>query len=560
MAINVTSGNADDNKQRNGNRCDVTNSSGIPYVVVENQTDESIDVWKADGTVPTSFSEQDAGSKPSASVYGSCDAAISSDDIIHISYMRDNGKTSSLRYVTFDTGTDTFSGDTSVIADIGADPGSINNLYTSIHVDHNDIPIIIYTEYRTNMGTDFFTIFGLSRHGGSWDATGDQIEGVNNGVDCVAPSSACDASGLSVVSYINSTDNDVGTAISNSNNFTSFTIHDIDTDASQTSTEQQTCICVNSAGDHFVTYEDHSDGFIYLIRHDVDDAWTTWQARVTGSATGINPSMVADGTDLHLFFEDGSNDISYEKVTGGTVFEGDSTLETGTYNTAKTKWGYWVDNDSTGSLITQTTYCVDGSDAAATDPDGVWTDETNSDDCDIDTDATTASTGSSASNYIQIEGTAAPASGDDIIGAIGRIHNGTDWSSFGIISPPTGGWTYASAQALEVRVYVQLAAPSQLTVQFFADGDAGGTVLGQVGIIYIAFSKVEVALITRAGAVELAYTFADETASTDILWNSLTIAAAVGNIKTVDTIAIANVKTIDGVDIANVASRDTITN
>lgn len=57
MAVNVTSGNTDNNTIVRGARVVVRTSAGIPYVIVENQTDDRIDVWKGDGITPTSFAE-----------------------------------------------------------------------------------------------------------------------------------------------------------------------------------------------------------------------------------------------------------------------------------------------------------------------------------------------------------------------------------------------------------------------------------------------------------------------------------------------------------------------
>jgi hypothetical protein len=130
-----------------------------------------------ESTTPTSFVEQDAGNNPEGSSYGSCSAAIDSTDIIHIAYMYDNGKTSELRYVTFDADgtTDTFAGDAQVIADIGDDPVSIAKLSTAITIDSSDIPHVAYTEFGTDMGTSWSTIKYNNRVGGAWNASSTEI-------------------------------------------------------------------------------------------------------------------------------------------------------------------------------------------------------------------------------------------------------------------------------------------------------------------------------------------------------------------------------------------------
>jgi len=119
MAINVTHDNADTNKIVEGARILVRSPSGYVYVVVENLSDSSIDVYKSDAITPTDFSEQDAGNNPSANVYGSASAAIDSNGIIHIVYMEDDVKTSNLLYIQFDTGDDTFKNGAEIVDDLG---------------------------------------------------------------------------------------------------------------------------------------------------------------------------------------------------------------------------------------------------------------------------------------------------------------------------------------------------------------------------------------------------------------------------------------------------------
>ena len=43
-------------------------------------------------------------------------------------------------------------------------------------------------------------------------------------------------------------------------------------------------------------------------------------------------------------------------LTAGTSWANEVGIETGTYNTAKVKWGFWADNDSAGNLVTKSPY------------------------------------------------------------------------------------------------------------------------------------------------------------------------------------------------------------
>lgn len=133
------------------------------------------------------------------------------------------------------------------------------------------------------------------------------------------------------------------------------------------------------------------------------------------------------------------------------------------------------------------TYYFDASDAAASDPNSVWTGDANAFDGSIGTKASiTGNNGSNSSNYIMAEGTTAP-NGTDVISQVrARIYssgiglagqritaeiytdglaenlgtvNGTindttpDWSTYTTLTTPTGGWTYEKLKSLEVKAY-----------------------------------------------------------------------------------------------------------
>ncbi len=128
----------------------------------------------------------------------------------------------------------------------------------------------------------------------------------------------------------------------------------------------------------------------------------------------------------------------------------------------------------------------DVSDAGPTDPDVRWTNDSNAFDGDGATFARTASIGSSTSNYLEGQGTSAPASGGTIesVQLLLRVSNDNNFvpEALGFrvttdgagetllegartppagvpidvridISAPTGGWTWAKLQALEIRYW-----------------------------------------------------------------------------------------------------------
>ena len=125
------------------------------------------------------------------------------------------------------------------------------------------------------------------------------------------------------------------------------------------------------------------------------------------------------------------------------------------------------------------TYYFDGSDAAASDPDSAWTDETNADDGNVATLASTATNGSESSNYLQIEGTNSPSSGGAITQVRARVNTGSSFLAYSTLSAPAGGWTWEKLQGLEFRAWKEASGPgSGSFLKWYEDGNAGSTSLG----------------------------------------------------------------------------------
>ncbi len=346
-AINVTSGDNDTHTIKQGARAVVRLSNGIPYVIVENITDEQIQVWKGNATTPASFSEPDVGNGPTGTVWGSCSVCVDVNDVIHISYCTDEGKASQLRYVQF--ASDVFLNDAQVIADLEEDPTAITNLQTAIAIDSNNKPHIAFCHYAKTGGNTNYEISYINNVDANWNAgVYYEVEGTGNAKNCKYSDISIDKDNKPVISYSNETDYDVGTAIGNQNDAESFTLQDIDTDLNFS--DPSTSICVDSSGNHYVAYRRQADNLVYIRKHTYGVGWGTWVASTTGSDQGQHPSIVAEGTDIYVFYEGiASNDIVYEKVTGGSSWQGDVTLETGIYRIVKAKWAYAVDRDSGGT-------------------------------------------------------------------------------------------------------------------------------------------------------------------------------------------------------------------
>ena len=443
-SVSVTS--AQNNRISNGARVVVRNSSGIPYIIVEDYTDAAIEVWKGNGTTPTAFTEQDTSNNPDATAYGSPSAAIDSSGIIHIVFAEYVSGSSDLEYVQFNTGTDVFQNAATISLDLGAEDTAITNIHTGIAIDANDVPhVVVDSQFKVG-GSTTRTVRYNNRIGESWNASMIEVEGATAGISAAYPDLAIDADTRPVITYINGTDGDIGTAVGDSNNPTNFSLYDVETSAYSSFAPYQS-IAVDSSGNHHVAFSAGLNGNLYIRKHNYGDGWTTWQTRETvdGGGNGVyNPSLAINGINRYIIVEsDSSNDIVYYTDEGGS-WASPTTLETGTYNKVKAKWAFWVDNDSGGALVNNdspVTYYFDGSDATTTDPNNVWTDDTNAIDGSTSTQASTTTAGSITSNYLMAEGTNAPASGNNIRQVRARVYGDGASGSALVVGIRLNGWS-----------------------------------------------------------------------------------------------------------------------
>jgi hypothetical protein len=297
---------------------------------------------------------------------------------------------------------------------------------------------------------------------------------------------------------------------------------------------------------------------IKLVKHTKTSAWTTgWGSELSVTELGKIPSITIDGTDVYVFYQDTETDqrIAYDKYTGS--WAGETILETPPasedFVEAKAKWSWFNNFGSDGTdygavIDSGTTYYFDGSDAVATDDQAVWTDETNADDGATGTKATTSSIGSSTNNDIFIEGTNAPASGNSVFKVDARVHGGTAasqaWGNWFTLDIPSGGWTFAKIQALEVAIWTN-ATPDLVACTIYTDsrGEALNTdtdVTVSAGSSDFAVTRVEIKVFTytlASSIPELDYTFRNST-DNDVYWNTLSLASGALTISVNDSVAL----------------------
>lgn len=352
MAVPVT--DSQQNYLGEGRNC-VRSSSGIPYVVLVSidMAGYPIRVFKGNSTTPASFQQMDTQYSPptsSSSNTAKPSCAIDSTDVIHIVYAYNVGATPMIKYITFNTNTDTFSAEENITGDTG------NTLINSrsgcdISIDSNDIPHVVYIGIVSNMGTYYNTLYYTNKVGGSWK-TGVEVYGETAKKNVWCPTIAIGKANMPLIGfsiYNSSTNKTWSFAAGNTNNSTSFEIIHFTNSYSVENNEYQSTI-VNSADGS--VYFGYFASTFYIHRHVHGYDWQTW---VQISVNGGFGTLATDGSDLYYFFEDSNSDIAYNKYSGtwgSGSWSGPTVVETGTFRKVMTKHAYWVDNGSNGPLVT----------------------------------------------------------------------------------------------------------------------------------------------------------------------------------------------------------------
>lgn len=333
----------------------VRTSSGIPYIVLNNFADDDLRVYKGNSATPTSFSEQDASNAPSTSSAANGEpkvsCAIDSSDIIHIVYFyQANSKTTWIRYITFNTSTDSW-GSSENAATVDGDESNIFYMENfDIAVDGNDVPHIVFNDAVAIMGSVYYNAHYANRVGGSWNSAV-KINGNDTATNNLHHNIIIrGADNYPVITY-----HDATTArlawLGNQNNASSFAA-------------SFGLVTTNPSGYGLV--EDSAGDILFFIISNINNEieWSKWNGGLWTSSAGwdnysetgetINSnadgyeSFVAIGTDVYIIWCDNSN-IVYSKITGGTSFGTKETFVSGNYDLHVGKWAYHTNNDSSGN-------------------------------------------------------------------------------------------------------------------------------------------------------------------------------------------------------------------
>lgn len=356
MSIPIT--DSANNYLGDGRNC-VRSSSGIPYVVLvsSDSTGYPIRVFKGNSNAPTAFTRMNPEYTPgtySATFSTKPSCAIDSNDIIHIVYAYNSGAYPAIKYITFNTSTDLFSSEEIIVADSGAE--LLNSASgCDIAIDSNNKPHVVYIGSVANMGTYYFTAHYTNKISGSWK-TGVEVYGKTAQKRVWCPTIAIGRANMPLIGFAiyNTWNNKTWSfAAGNTNDATSFTINHFTNSYGVENNEYQSTIANDAEGNVYFGYYANS---FYIHRHVHGMRWGSWDEAIAVTASW--GSLLTDGLDVYLLYEDSNNDIAYNKYSGtwgSGTWSGATVLETGTFKSVKSKHAYCVDNGSTGPLVTSIT-------------------------------------------------------------------------------------------------------------------------------------------------------------------------------------------------------------
>lgn len=219
-----------------------------------------------------------------------------------------------------------------------------------------------------------------------------------------------------------------------------------------------------SRADHTMIFDSANNRLIIFAGYNGTNRLDTlWQWDVAGAAfTEINDGVPPLFRQMHIAVYDPNNPRMV--MWGGRA-------STASADYLDDLWEFLTD-------LNPPAYFFDASDAAITDTQNAWINEANVVDADQATYGSTTDLTQSATNKnLFAEGTNAPANGAIIRGVRARMRVGgnltaVDWGGFVNLTVPTGGWTWAKIQALEVSVFCPSGGDPQAQARIWTDGKA----------------------------------------------------------------------------------------
>ncbi len=318
----------------------VRDSSGNLYAVLLDDTNDDLEVWKS--TDGTSWTEQDSGNSPAATIANSnVAAAIDGNNTIHIIYQT----TDSLDtyYVTFSGSS---FGSPALIYD--GNPTESTYIPQAITLDSNNIPHILMKGEEGLGATP--TLYYGNRFGGSWNAR--IIVESQAGMAIRSADITIDEDDIPQISYvIDQTTDEMTVERGNANNATSFPDeYNVDSTPNVTASQAGCSIAVDSSGNTWVVYVDATTNYITLVRHAHGAAWSAWDT-YTNSNPGYEPSIAINGTNIYVFYTDVESlmgHIDYDRYNGSWL--GETNLVGAENYDVKAKWSFRFNNGGSSQI------------------------------------------------------------------------------------------------------------------------------------------------------------------------------------------------------------------
>ncbi len=312
-----------------------TSGNTLYAIVIDTAVTTGVESWKSTDNGVT-WIQKDNTHRPQG--YNSVSAAIDGAGVIHIVL----GGFSEVDYNTFNTSTDLFGASAEIITTCSNQCGQ-----ASIAVDSANKPHVAM--YRNNLASK--SISYSNRTSGSWGTIVTVF--ANGSTDTLSsPSITIDEDDLPEVSLVDDTTTTLKAAVGNVNNATSFTVFNVDTTVNVTADQKGSSIGVDSSGNTWVAYIDGTSNNVTLDKRtdgSETSSWSTgWQATVSDSHTGKEPSLAINGTDIYVFYQNSADDVTYDKYTGSWL--GETTLETGTYQKVNAKWSFNFNNNGSSVI------------------------------------------------------------------------------------------------------------------------------------------------------------------------------------------------------------------
>lgn len=288
------------------------------------------EIWKStnDGD---SWTEQDTSNSPTCeTTLHSPSIAIDSNDDIHMIY-RNGGD---IRYLLFDTGTDTFG--TSELA--ANEPNDIPDY--ALTIDSNDIPHIAYMDDLASISAQVNVKY-KNRVSGSWSSF--TVQTYNSEFVYLLGSISITMNEDNIPEIAHVYSSALRAHVADQNNPSSFTSHTVDSGVGVSIPS----IVVDGNGDTWIAYVDENGAsdYVTLAHHPDASAWTSgWTTtNNTNTVGGSKLSAAVAGSTIYVMYEDDNDDVVYDTYNGSS-WGGEVVEQAGLYLAPLLHWQYYNTN------------------------------------------------------------------------------------------------------------------------------------------------------------------------------------------------------------------------